>query len=199
MGACPMAEFPIMPFYIDAYMGDTRHLSTLEHGAYLLLLFAMWRAGGGIENDDDMLAKCAGLTSTQWRRVKPKLMKKMHVESGYVTQAKLLETLEAVRRKSILASDSARARWLKTKGRPHAFAQRRQSEGNAIQIVSNSSFLEGGASSESAGQAEQKQRAQQEPPNVAAAPPKVNGFNPNNIDLSPSSALLGTRLMKGAA
>ena len=42
-----MAEAPIMPFATDAYIGDTTHLTTIEHGAYLLLLFAMWRTAGG--------------------------------------------------------------------------------------------------------------------------------------------------------
>jgi hypothetical protein len=38
-----MAEFPALPLWTDAYLGDTRHLSQSEHGAYLLLLITAWR------------------------------------------------------------------------------------------------------------------------------------------------------------
>ena len=50
-----MAEFPAMQIWTDAYLGDTSHLSTTEHGAYFLLLMAMWRNGGSLPNDDAML------------------------------------------------------------------------------------------------------------------------------------------------
>lgn len=129
-----MAEFPIMPFYIDSYLSDTTGLTNMEHGTYLLLLFAMWRAGGGIPNDDDRLARIAHLTSRQWLRVKPTIMRLCRVEGSMLTQGKLLETIANVQQKSKKNADSARARWLKTKGLPHAFAVRMQSERNAIQI-----------------------------------------------------------------
>ncbi len=133
--ATQVAEFPIMPFYVDAYIGDTMRLTTTEHGAYLLILFAMWRAGGVLPNDDRTLARTAKLTSGQWKRIKPVLMGPfLHVEGGFVTQAKLLETIKAVKRKIQSRSDAARARWLKTKGPSYAIAAAMHMQNDAIQI-----------------------------------------------------------------
>jgi hypothetical protein len=50
-----LAEFPALPLFTDAYLGDTTHLSTFEHGAYLLLLIVSWRTPGCCVADDDAL------------------------------------------------------------------------------------------------------------------------------------------------
>lgn len=63
-----------MPFFVDAYLADTTHLSTEEHGAYLLLLMAMWRRGGGIPDDDKDNARMVGLTPRQWSAMKPRVV-----------------------------------------------------------------------------------------------------------------------------
>lgn len=77
-----MAEFPVMPFWTDAYLADTTHLTTLEHGAYLLLLFAMWRAPENrLPNDDRLLARYTEMTPAQWERKKKILMPFFEVSS----------------------------------------------------------------------------------------------------------------------
>jgi uncharacterized protein YdaU (DUF1376 family) len=53
-------------------MADTTHLTLEEHGAYLLLLMAMWRRAGAIAEAD--AARVLGLHARAWLRLKPRLM-----------------------------------------------------------------------------------------------------------------------------
>lgn len=109
-----MAQYPVFPLWTDAYLGDTNHLTTTEHGAYLLLLVTMWRAMGTLPNDDRQLAKFARLTTTQWQRIKPTIMPFFQaLPDGTITQGRLTDELGAVRRHSKKQSENARARWLK--------------------------------------------------------------------------------------
>ena len=56
---------PWMPFYIADYLGDTGHLSTTQHGAYILLICHYWRTGG-LPEDDAKLAKITRLSLKSW-------------------------------------------------------------------------------------------------------------------------------------
>jgi uncharacterized protein YdaU (DUF1376 family) len=68
---------PWMPFYVGDYLGDTEHLSTLQHGAYCLLLFTYWKRGG-LPNDERQLASIAKLSLKAWRRQRPILQAFFH-------------------------------------------------------------------------------------------------------------------------
>jgi hypothetical protein len=65
---------PWMPLYVGDYLADTRRLSTLEHGAYLLLIMDYWQ-NGSIPDDDGALARIAGLTPKEWAKVKPAVLR----------------------------------------------------------------------------------------------------------------------------
>jgi uncharacterized protein YdaU (DUF1376 family) len=60
-----MSAPPWMPFYVADYLADTRRLTTLEHGAYILLIMDYWR-NGCLPDDDERLARIAGLPVCEW-------------------------------------------------------------------------------------------------------------------------------------
>src|SRR5262245_25195391 len=134
-----MAQFPAMPFWTDAYLGDTTHLTTEEHGAYMLLLVAMWRSGEArLRNDPDLLARYAKLNAKgqggkcRWDAVAPVVMRFFHdLGDGYITQLRLKDEWDYVVSKSRRQSRNAKARWLKNKEVDDATALPPQSRGNA--------------------------------------------------------------------
>ena len=60
---------PWMPLYVADYLADTRRLSTVEHGAYMLLIMEYWRIGG-LPSDDRKLARIVGLSEGEWAEIR---------------------------------------------------------------------------------------------------------------------------------
>lgn len=109
-----MAEFPHMPIATDAYLGDTTHLRTIEHGAYFLLLMAAWRTRGRpqLPNDDKLLARYAGVNMSTWLSMKPNVMAFWSLgEDDFFTQKKQLEVRERTQKVSREQSEKSRKRW----------------------------------------------------------------------------------------
>lgn len=126
-----MAEFPYLPLWTDAYLADTTHLTTIEHGAYLLLLMAAWRAGGYLPDDDRLLRRVTRLGPKQWDRMRPVMETFWRVENGQWSNGRLLDELTAVRQRLQSLSDTGRANALKRWHRDMPGAMPERCHGNA--------------------------------------------------------------------
>lgn len=94
-----MSKAPSMPMFWDAYLADTTHLTTEEHGAYMLLLAAMWRRNGWVPDDDRDNARILGLTPAKWRKIRDRLSEFLTVRDGMITQKNLLKIWENTQEK----------------------------------------------------------------------------------------------------
>lgn len=101
-----------MPLYIGDYLADTMRLSTVEHGAYLLLLMEYWRQGP-LDNDDKALAGIAKLDRKVWEREVGPAVRRFFVlqDDGLLHQKRV----DAERNKASINSAkkqaAAQARW----------------------------------------------------------------------------------------
>lgn len=80
---------PYIPFYVGDYLADTTHLTRSEHGAYLLLLMAMWRGGGRLPADDDRLARLAQCSDAEWAGMRSTILSFFRCRGGVLRQKRL--------------------------------------------------------------------------------------------------------------
>jgi uncharacterized protein YdaU (DUF1376 family) len=106
-----------MPLWIGAYLADTMSLTTQQHGAYLLLLFAYWRQGGPLQDDDEDLASTVKASAEEWIHLRRKLEKFFTVEGGKWSHKRADDELRTAREGRAKASEKARkaaeAKWAK--------------------------------------------------------------------------------------
>jgi len=104
-----------MPFLIDKYLGDTTDLTTEQHGAYFLLLLAMWKKGGSLVDDDKQLRQITRLDPGKWRANREILRGFFRIHDGKLTQKRLTIELVAARKRSDAKSEAgvkgAARRW----------------------------------------------------------------------------------------
>ncbi|WP_341959220.1 DUF1376 domain-containing protein [Pseudomonas sp. RC10] len=66
-----MAALPYMQLYVADYLADTMHLTTEEHGAYLLLIFNYWQTGKPIPKG--RLSRIARVPVDRWKDIESAL------------------------------------------------------------------------------------------------------------------------------
>jgi uncharacterized protein YdaU (DUF1376 family) len=106
-----------MPVFIGDYLADTMHLTTEQHGAYLLLLFHLWRRGSP-RDDDAVLAKISGLGDHAWKLHRPVLAEFFRIHDGLwqhgrveKEKARVAATKQSMSNK---AKSAASSRWRKS-------------------------------------------------------------------------------------
>lgn len=83
-----------LPLDTSAYLSDTGHLSTLEHGAYLLILMALWRTKDGwIDGSDKFLARATRMTVGRWKRIAQNVRALLVSKDGKVSQKRVQKEL----------------------------------------------------------------------------------------------------------
>jgi len=108
-----MTSQPYMPLWVGDFLGDTLHLEAEEVGQYLLILMAMWRAGGELPDDAALLSRVTrGPMSENVRAL-------LTVRDGKLTQMRLLRELSNARSVTDARREAgkrgANAKWLKNK------------------------------------------------------------------------------------
>lgn len=119
-----MAAIPFMPLYVADYLADAAHLSTAEHGAYLLLLMTYWQTGKPLPDDDKKLARITGLSGRNWLRARPVICEFFDLRDNKLVHRRVELELARVRDKSL-------------KNRKGGLARAEQVRANAQQTLSH--------------------------------------------------------------
>lgn len=107
-----MTKHFFMPFYTEAYLADTQHLSLDEQGAYMRLLSFMWMRGGYLRDDDKELARLLGLHVNKWVKMRETLGVFLQKHPpGLLTQKRLIHEYQKTESKRESKRQSAHARW----------------------------------------------------------------------------------------
>lgn len=101
---------PYLPLYTADYLADTSHLTTLEHGAYMLLIMNYWQRGKALPADDRKLARIAGLGPREWKRVKATICEFFEVSCDTWFHTRLESELHKLRDKSLKKQKGGLAR-----------------------------------------------------------------------------------------
>lgn len=105
-----MAAIPYMPLYVADYLSDAAHLSTLEHGAYLLLIMTYWQRGECLPADDKKLARICRIGPREWSRIKPVISEFFQVDCNNWSHRRIESELHNVRAKSLKKREGGLAR-----------------------------------------------------------------------------------------
>jgi len=100
-------DAPYIMWHVDDYLGDTTHLSTVEHGAYILTMFACWKRGGSIP--ERHVERTARMTPEQWTESRDTLAEFFDVEDGTWTHGRIVAEIDRIEAKRKSAKRAGKA------------------------------------------------------------------------------------------
>lgn len=107
-----MAALPYIQLYVADYIADTMHLTTEEHGAYLLLIMNYWQTGKPLQSE--RIPNVVRLTKNRFNEIEKTLSEFFTIiEPGLWVHERIEMDLAFVRSRSEKASESAKKRWMK--------------------------------------------------------------------------------------
>lgn len=113
---------PWMPLYVADYLADTGHLSTVEHGAYFLLIMHYWQHQG-LPDDDKKLSRIARLSLDEWAEARDTIAE--FFEDGWRHKridAEIQKSSEIINKRKAAGKAGARARYGNDDGKSTASA-----------------------------------------------------------------------------
>lgn len=104
-----MSAIPYMPLYIADYLADAAHLTTVEHGAYLLLIMNYWQRGKPLDNSNGRLTNVARTSNEEWAKIEPVVAEFFEVDGDVWTHKRIEQELARFRAKSDKARGAGKA------------------------------------------------------------------------------------------
>lgn len=97
-----MAEFPALPFFTDAWVADTKHLSRVERDIYLHLLIVMWRTPGcKCPNDEAWLSRRLDIRENSETEILRRIVTEFCISDGNrIWQKRLLKEFQFCQKQS---------------------------------------------------------------------------------------------------
>lgn len=119
---------PYMPMYWGDFLRDTTGLNAEESGAYLMLIGALWNAGGILPDDPKALARHGRVTPRRWPKVWAEISiyfeHRSNAIGSWIENNRVTQELTKADVKRARFSDNgklgARQKWKKNNGRSMA-------------------------------------------------------------------------------
>lgn len=178
-----------MPLHPGDYLADAAHLTTIEHGAYFLLILNYWQRGEALAADDRKLARICRLSDAEWAEVKPALAEFFIEEDGLWKHKRI----EAELVKAVEKSEKARASIAKR----YTSVKQTQNERNTDDLRSNYERTTDVERTYNDRTTNQDQEQDQEERKIISAPARSKKGTRLSEDWQPNSDLIATATSLG--
>lgn len=168
-----MSAPPYMRLYWGDYFRDTPHLTkAAQHGAYMLLLGALWNSGGKLPADDKTLASKALCTPAEWALIKPLILPFFRITRGKLTQKRLSEELAKYESKIGKLKSAGKKGSLVTNGK-HSTSSAANAEKKSGKCRHNQNQIEGIEGSNEPSSFYPRERSEARPEGASGGPAEV--------------------------